>query len=134
VDFNSDILRKFAGFLDSEEFLDRMHRITGAPAITHCWMQATCYRSCCFLCGHRDDHHANNRVAFVFNLTPQWQFDRGGLLMLVNPDSHPVIVAPLWNTLSKFAVPRDYLVFAVGPGAQSERYSVTGCLHDGSPG
>jgi hypothetical protein len=134
IDFKSIILRKFAEFLNTEAFLDPMRRITGTPAITHCWMEATCYKSCCFLGGHRDDHHANNRVAFVFSLTPHWQLDWGGLLMLVNPDSHPVIVPPLWNSLSMFAVPRDHLVSAVSPGAQGERYSITGWLRDGSAG
>jgi len=131
IDFKDDILGEFSNYLNSDEFLGPMRQLTGMPVITHCWMEATCYKSCCFLGGHRDDHHANNRVAFVFNLTPYWQLDWGGLLMLTNPNSHPIIVPPLWNSLSMFVVPRDHLVSAVSPGAQSERYSVTGWLRDG---
>jgi Rps23 Pro-64 3,4-dihydroxylase Tpa1-like proline 4-hydroxylase len=94
-------------------------------------MEATCYLSCCFLGGHRDDHHAANRVAFVYNLTPHWQMDWGGLLMLTNQNAQPSIVPPLWNSLAMFTVPRDHFVTAVSPAAREGRYSITGWLRDG---
>jgi hypothetical protein len=130
LDFRHPSLTRFVEYLNSAAFLASMRVITGIPELTHCWAEATCYTSCCFLGGHRDDHHKNNRVAFVFNLTRKWQLDWGGLLMLTNPNMHPVIVPPLWNSLSLFTVPRDHLVSAVSPAATENRYSITGWLRD----
>lgn len=130
TEFTTPALSEFSTYLNSDEFLSRMRQLVGMPAITHTWMEATCYTGCCFLGGHRDDHHASNRVAFVFNLTAQWQLDWGGLLMLTNPNMQPVIVPPLWNSLSLFTVPRDHLVSAVSPAATGGRYSITGWLRD----
>lgn len=129
-DFTNPLLIRFSEFLNSEEFLAPFRRVVGNPAINHCWMEATCYRPSCFLGGHRDDHHANNRVAFVFNLTPYWQMDWGGILMLAQPNTQPAMVPVLWNSLSLFTVPRDHFVSAVSPAARGSRYSITGWLRD----
>jgi hypothetical protein len=127
-EFAAPLLAEFAAFIQSEGFLAPMRTLTGKPEATHCWVEATCYERCCFLGGHRDDHHPDNLVAFVFNLTPYWQLDWGGLLMLQYGDIPPVIVPPMWNSLSLFTVPLDHLVSAVSPGAQGRRYSLTGWL------
>ncbi len=128
--FQEPILKRFSEYLNSEDFLAPLRSVVGNPAISHSWMEATCYQPGCFLGGHRDDHHANNRVAFVFNLTPQWQMDWGGMLMLPNPNSQPTIIPVLWNSLSLFTVPRDHFVSAVSPAARGGRYSITGWLRD----
>jgi hypothetical protein len=127
-EFTAPALKAFADFVQSEAFLAPMRVLTGIPEITHCWVEATCYDRCCFLGGHRDDHHPKNAVAFVFNFTPHWQLDWGGLLMLQYGDIPPVIVPPMWNSLNLFTVPLDHLVSAVSPGAQGRRYSLTGWL------
>lgn len=130
VDFQSQVLKDFAAFLNSEDFLTPMRQLTGIQDASHTWMEATCYKPCCFLGGHRDDHHASNRVAFVFNLTPHWQLDWGGLLTIVNANAQPTLVPPIWNSLSLFTVPRDHLVSTVSPAAQGNRYSITGWLRN----
>ena len=99
--FTIPTLMQFRDYLNTEAFLSPMREITGLQDLTHTWVEATCYQSCCFLGGHRDDrNNALNRVAFVFNLTPHWELDSGGLLMLGNDSTHPVIIPPLWNSLS----------------------------------
>ncbi len=128
--FTVPALARFSAFLNSEAFLATFRTLVGNTAISHSWMEATSYRASCFLGGHRDDHHANNRVAFVFNLTPAWQMDWGGMLMLPHPNSQPTIVPVIWNSLSLFTVPRDHFVSTVSPAAKQSRYSITGWLRD----
>lgn len=130
--FNSDQLREFSDFLHSQQFLDMMIDITGNRHLDRVWVEATCYDKCCFLGGHRDDHHLDNAIAFVMNFTRRWQLDWGGLLMLQRPNSHPLIVSPAWNTLSMFNVPIDHLVSCVSPAANEKRYSMTGWLRRGA--
>lgn len=122
----SPALTEFRQFLKSEQFIDVIRDITGKKELTHSWLEATCYDKCCFLGGHKDDHHSGNLVAFVLNLTPHWQLDWGGLLMLRFPNVPPVIVPPAWNSLSMFNVPLDHLVSCVSPAATEKRYSITG--------
>lgn len=129
--FNSESLREFAAFLHSQQFLDTMVDITGNQQLGHVWLEATCYEKSCFLGAHRDDHHSDNAIAFVLNCTRRWQMDWGGLLMLQHPNSHPIIVPPLWNSLSIFNVPIDHLVSCVSPAASERRYSLTGWLRRG---
>ena len=126
--FTDPVLTRFAAYLGSEPFLAAMRTIIGMPEITHTWIEATCYDKGCFLGGHRDDHHPANAVAMVFNFTRHWQLDWGGLLMLLLDNQPPVIVPPLWNSLSMFTVPRDHLVSCVSPAATARRYSITGWL------
>lgn len=127
-EFEDAALAEFRGYLDSDGFIQVMRRITGKPHVARVWAEATCYEKCCFLGGHRDDHHADNVVAFVFNLSREWQLDWGGLLMLCSATTPPTILPPMFNSLSMFTVPRDHLVSAVSPAATGQRLSVTGWL------
>jgi hypothetical protein len=126
--FNDPQLIAFRDFVNSSEFIRTMEAITGESGLTHSWIEATGYSKGCFLGGHRDDHHPQNVIAMVFNLTKTWQLDWGGLLMLVFPGEAPAIVPPVWNSLSLFSVPLDHLVSAVSPAATETRYSLTGWL------
>lgn len=130
--FTNPLLKQFERFLNSEAFLTPMREITGLQNVTHTWIEASCYQSCCFLGGHADDHNPLNRAAIVFNLTPHWELDWGGLLMLDNEQSHPVIIPPTGNSLSMFTVPREHLVSVVSPGAKAKRYSISGWLREGT--
>jgi hypothetical protein len=121
----------FREYVNTPEFLGALREITGEPDVTHTWIEATCYDKGCFLGGHRDDHHPQNVVAIVFNFTPHWQIDWGGLLTLVYPQRQPVLVPPAWNSLSLFTIPLDHLVSAVSPAATAKRYSLTGWLRRG---
>jgi len=68
-EFNDKYLRDFADYLNTEEFLAPIRKIVGKPEAKHVWVEATRYDRCCFLGTHRDDHHPDNLVAFVLNLT-----------------------------------------------------------------
>jgi Rps23 Pro-64 3,4-dihydroxylase Tpa1-like proline 4-hydroxylase len=128
-DLKSDALVRTTEFLNSENFIQACRQIVQMPDITHTWLEATCYDKGCFLANHRDDHHADNRVALVLNLTRTWKLDWGGLLMLeTRPDAQPVIVPPLWNSLSLFRIPVNHTVTAVSQAATEHRYSLTGWL------
>lgn len=124
--FTDPDLIAFRDFVNSDEFLRKMEAITGEAGLTHSWIEATCYGKGCFLGGHRDDHNPENVIAMVFNLTPKWRIDWGGLLMMVYPNMPPAIVPPVWNSLSIFTVPQDHLVSAVSPAATEKRYALTG--------
>ena len=128
TEFGENVLAEFRRYLDSEEFVQVMRKITGKTSINRVWAEATCYEKCCFLGGHRDDHHPDNVVAFVFNLSKEWVLDWGGLLMLSTPNSPPTILPPIFNSLAMFTVPRDHHVSAVSPAATGQRLSVTGWL------
>jgi len=128
TEFGDTALAEFRRFIDSEGFLDVMRRITGKAGVDRVWAEATCYEKCCFLGGHRDDHHPDNVVAFVFNMSKEWVLDWGGLLMLSTPNAPPTILPPIYNSLAMFTVPRDHHVSAVSPAATGQRLSVTGWL------
>jgi Rps23 Pro-64 3,4-dihydroxylase Tpa1-like proline 4-hydroxylase len=122
-------LKEFVSWMNSEEFLSLMGKLTGRMDIAHTWVEATCYDSGCFLGSHRDDHHPGNLVALVLNLTPVWQLDWGGLLMLrLHENSPPVIIPTMWNSLNLFNVPVDHFVSAVSPAARGQRLALTGWL------
>ena len=127
--FSPGVLKEYVGALNADPFLELMRQITGHDDVTHSWVEATNYEKCCFLGAHRDDHHPGNKVAFVFNLTKQWKLDWGGLLMLQPSQSQPpIIVPPVWNSLSMFTVPINHTVSCVSPAATQGRYSLTGWL------
>ena len=116
-------------FLNSDGFIESCKSITGALDITHAWIEATCYDKGCFLGNHRDDHHPGNRVALVLNMAREWKLDWGGLLLIENrPDNPPIILPPLWNSLTLVRVPVNHTVSGVTQAATEHRYSLTGWL------
>jgi len=122
-------LQQMVGFLNSPNFVQTCAQIVQMPDLTHTWLEATCYDKACFLANHRDDHHPDNRVALVLNLTRTWKLDWGGLLLLENqPDAPPLIVPPHWNSLSLFRIPVNHTVTPVSQAASERRYSITGWL------
>ena len=128
-DLKSESLIQVREFLNSENFIHSCRVIVGMEDINHAWIEATCYDKGCFLGSHFDDHHPDNRVAFVLNLTRNWKLDWGGLLLLeTSPDRQPVIIPPLWNSLSMFRIPVNHTVTSVAQSATEHRYSITGWL------
>ncbi len=122
-------------FLNSAEFLDFIRDITAARDITFADAQATLYRPGHFLTCHDDDVRGKNRrVAYVLNLTPQWQSDWGGILQFVDRDGHiSEGYTPVFNALNLFRVPQAHAVSYVAPFALGGRYSITGWLRSGRP-
>jgi len=68
-------------------------------------------------------------AAYVYNLTPAWRADWGGLLLFHGDDGNVTRgLTPSFNALNIFAVPQPHSVSMVTPFAASRRYSVTGWL------
>lgn len=127
-----DALNDFARFLSSDEVL-AFFRDIGVDA-DFADAQATAYGLGHFLSAHDDAVEGKHRkAAYVYNLTPTWRPDWGGLLMFHREDGHIAeALTPSFNALNLFAVPQAHSVSMVAPFAATRRYSVTGWLrtHD----
>jgi SM-20-related protein len=125
-----DPLARFALFLSSPPVVDFLRQVTGKAAIAFADAQATAYGPGHFLTAHDDEVAGKRRhAAYVFNLTPTWRVDWGGLLLFHGPDGHVERgFTPSFNALNIFAVPQPHSVSLVAPFAANRRYSVTGWL------
>jgi Rps23 Pro-64 3,4-dihydroxylase Tpa1-like proline 4-hydroxylase len=125
-----DLLSAFATFLSSPEMLGLLRTVTGMAAMEFADAQATAYGLGHFLTVHDDEVAGKKRfAAYVFNLTPTWRADWGGLLLFHRPDGHVAeALTPSFNALNLFAVPQPHSVSMVAPFAAYRRYSVTGWL------
>jgi Rps23 Pro-64 3,4-dihydroxylase Tpa1-like proline 4-hydroxylase len=125
-----DLLNRFACFLCSDRVLSCLKCIVGDPSVDFADAQATAYGPGNFLTKH-DDAVAGKfrRAANVFNLSPGWEVDWGGLLQFHGRD-HVVeeAYAPSFNVLNLFAVPAAHSVSYVTRFVPYRRYSVTGWL------
>lgn len=127
--FTEGPLAQVKDFLNSENFINSCRSIVGMEDINRVWLEATCYDKGCFLGNHRDDHHPDNRVAIVLNLTRTWKIDWGGLLLLeAVQGQQPILIPPRWNSLSLFRIPVNHSVTSVTQAATEHRYSITGWL------
>lgn len=126
----NDPLASFAAFLSSAEVVDFLRRITGKPEIEFADAQATAYGPGHFLTAHDDEVAGKKRhAAYVYNVTPFWRIDWGGLLLFHGADGHvDQGFTPSFNALNIFAVPQSHSVSIVAPFAPYRRYSVTGWL------
>lgn len=120
-------------FLNSEQFLSYIRELTADHSIQFADAQATQYQPGHFLSLHNDDAPGKNRrVAYVLNLTPDWQPNWGGALQFFDRDGHiEAAFLPRFNALNVFAVPADHSVSLVAPFADEARYSITGWLRSG---
>jgi Rps23 Pro-64 3,4-dihydroxylase Tpa1-like proline 4-hydroxylase len=120
-------------FLNSDEFLRLMRVVTDDESITFADGQATRYAAGNFLTRHNDDvDHKNRRVAYVLNLTPEWNADWGGALQFFDPKGNIECgFTPAYNVLNIFQIPASHSVEFVAPFATGARYSVTGWLRSG---
>ncbi len=127
---SSDPLAGFASFLSSGKVRDLLRAITGQPQIAFADAQATAYSPGHFLTAHDDEVSGKNRLAaYVYNLSPTWRIDWGGLLLFHDDEGHVAQgLAPSFNALNLFAVPQPHSVSLVSPSAAFRRYSVTGWL------
>jgi Rps23 Pro-64 3,4-dihydroxylase Tpa1-like proline 4-hydroxylase len=125
-----DPLVQFASFMSSPDVVALLRRITDKPAIAFADAQATAYGPGHFLTAHDDEIAGKERhAAYVFNLTPVWRVDWGGLLLFHGVDGHiDRGFAPSFNALNIFAVPQPHSVSMVAPYAANRRYSITGWL------
>lgn len=121
-------LSDFFAKLNSAEVLNKISELTGVTGLNYASMQATRYIPGQFLTRHKDVVEAEGRkLAYVFNLSPEWHGDWGGLLQFFNQDGTTTEAwTPTFNTLSLFDVEKIHSVTYVTPFAQKPRYSLTG--------
>ena len=124
------ILEHFAAFLCSNRALDWFRAVTGLSEIAFVDAQGTRYFAGDFLTAHDDAVEGKDRLAaYVFNFTPQWRAEWGGLLMFHGSDGHiDEALVPCWNALNIFTVPQVHSVSRVVPAVPVARYSITGWL------
>lgn len=117
-------------FLNGEEFIAFIRRITGNNAVAYADAQATCYWPGDFLHPHYDTLTEKSRLfAYVLNLSPKWNVEWGGLLGFIDQDSHLAeAYTPKWNALNLLDVRLYHYVSHVAPFANAKRYSITGWL------
>ena len=125
-----DPLARFASFLSSPPVVELLREVTGKRGIDFADAQGTAYGPGHFLTAHDDEIAGKQRhAAYVFNLTPVWRVDWGGLLLFHGADGHVTRgFTPSFNALNIFAVPQPHSVSMVAPFAANRRYSVTGWL------
>ncbi|HXV73945.1 MAG TPA: 2OG-Fe(II) oxygenase family protein [Sphingomonadales bacterium] len=125
-------LARFHEFLNSEAFLSFIREITGFASVRFADSQATAYGPGHFLTQHHDEIAGKNRkLAYVFNFTPGWKMDWGGILQFLGRDGNVECgFVPTFNALNLFAVPQDHAVSYVAPFAPAIRYSITGWLRE----
>jgi len=119
----------FAQFMCSPEVRRFLCIVIGSGAACFADAQATCYSAGDFLTGHDDNVVGKGRLAaYVYNLTPVWRLEWGGLLLFHESDGTASALIPSFNTLNLFAVPQIHSVSMVTSSTAAPRISVTGWL------
>ena len=118
-------------FVNSEEYLGLMRKLTGEPAVRKADSYASMYMPGHFLTDHDDRHDKHNRVAaFVFSMTKIWEKDWGGHLAFFDDAGNiKEALIPSFNTLNMFLIPQSHSVQLVAPFAGGNRTSYLGWLH-----
>jgi SM-20-related protein len=119
-------------FLNSRAFLDFGSAAAGVTGITKADAQASFYRPGDFLSLHDDTGRSDERrVAYTLGFTRRWRPDWGGQL-LFHDDAGDITrgLAPGFNVLTLFKVPRWHSVAPVSAYATVKRLSVVGWLRD----
>jgi len=125
----------FIEFLNSPAILDFIRAMTGIDQIRWADAQATWYRPGHFLRAHDDSDPIRGRVvAYVMNLTPEWDRDWGGLLQFFDDrDNVEQGLKPSFNTFNIFTVPKLHSVSMVSTYVTAKRLAVTGWFRTDEP-
>jgi Rps23 Pro-64 3,4-dihydroxylase Tpa1-like proline 4-hydroxylase len=118
-------------FVNGDEFLNLMRKLTGEEAIRKADSYASNYAPGHFLTTHDDRHASHDRVAaYVFSMTRNWNENWGGHLAFFD-DAGNITEAliPSFNTLNIFLTPQMHSVQLVSPFAGANRTSYLGWLH-----
>jgi Rps23 Pro-64 3,4-dihydroxylase Tpa1-like proline 4-hydroxylase len=118
-------------FLNSDEMLAFVSRVTGRDDLRRADGQVTAYTPGHYLTRHRDQVDSEERrLAYVLGLTEEWHPDWGGLLQFYDDDGTPRDAwAPRYNSLALFDVRHVHAVKYVTPYARKPRLSLTGWFH-----
>lgn len=114
--------------INTPGFVQFLRAITGVGNIMGADAQATRYMPGHFLKKHTDTVPGQYReIAYVLNLTKDWQADWGGLLNFMDEDGNVTeTYMPTFNSLTLFKVPMWHYVSYVAPSATAPRYAITG--------
>ncbi|MDO9335171.1 MAG: 2OG-Fe(II) oxygenase family protein [Caulobacter sp.] len=125
-------LHQLTEFLNGPEFLAFGSAVSGAAGITKVDAQASYYRPGDFLSLHDDTGPTDERrVAYTLGFTRRWRPDWGGQLLFHDAAGDIVRgLAPGFNVLTLFKVPRWHSVAPVAPYAAGKRLQVVGWLRD----
>jgi Rps23 Pro-64 3,4-dihydroxylase Tpa1-like proline 4-hydroxylase len=124
------LLARFVDFCNTESFMGFARELTGADDICRVGAQATCFRAGHFFGFHADaEEEDQQRATCVFNFTPHWMAEWGGLLQFKNEnDQITDVFSPSFNSLSVFGYSQDYAVSAVTPHCPASRYAIAVAL------
>jgi SM-20-related protein len=122
------LLHRVLEFFNTPEYLAFARALTDNRDLRRVNAQATRYRAGQFLKQHNDyEAEEGRQLAYVLNLTREWQPDWGGLLQFIDDRGRVVeTLMPRFNTLSIFRVPAHHCVTLVAPWARGDRYAITG--------
>jgi len=124
-------LHQMHDFMNSDQMLGVMRKLTGDADITKADSYASSYLPGHFLTSHDDKHATHNRsAAYVFSMTKNWNKDWGGHLAFYDQEGNiKEAFVPSFNTLNLFITPRMHSVQFVSPFAGVKRISLMGWLH-----
>ncbi|RDH81018.1 MAG: hypothetical protein DIZ80_12915 [endosymbiont of Galathealinum brachiosum] len=130
VNSTNKVLQEFYQDLRGEEFLNFCRNVTGELTINNLNGQLASFSPGCFLRKHTDKTDKEKRAAaYVFNFTPIWNNDWGGLLHMLDGEQTILdIIEPFFNSLTIFKVPALHYVSQVANYARGKRYTATGWL------
>jgi Rps23 Pro-64 3,4-dihydroxylase Tpa1-like proline 4-hydroxylase len=119
-------------FINSAPFVEMVKKVSGIDTIRGADGQATLYVPGHFLNTHSDKILGHNRrVAYVLNMSRDWNPDWGGLLQFYDDErSVEQVIVPRFNSLSLFTVPQEHAVTAIAPYAPAGRFAITGWFVD----
>lgn len=125
-------VHRLTELVQSRPFLDFGAAVIGAGTVGGVRAQASNYRPGDFLTLHDDKHGRDTRLAaFTLGFTRGWRPDWGGQLLFHDADGQIERgLAPGFNVLTLFKVPRLHSVAPVAAYAAAKRLSVTGWLID----
>jgi SM-20-related protein len=129
---SAKMCERFRAFLNEQQFLDFVRRVTGREHIS-----AATTVACRYLPGHFYATHVDtiagstHRLSYVFNLTHRWNPQWGGILQFMGRDGNVMAgYVPRFNSLSLFVASLEHSVTFVAPFAPYARLSIAGGLSD----
>ncbi|HEY4127697.1 MAG TPA: 2OG-Fe(II) oxygenase family protein [Gammaproteobacteria bacterium] len=121
------LLHSFVEFLNTRIFIGLLGAISGSRTLVKANAQATRYLPGHFLTYHNDQRGTDREIAYVLNLTRDWEEDWGGTLNFSDPEGRvSERYLPRFNSLALFRVPMGHFVSKVSDAAPRPRYAITG--------
>jgi SM-20-related protein len=117
--------------LHAPAYLQRLRELTARPQVKRLDLLAARYLPGHFLTPHDDVHaHEGREVAWILNLTRNWQAEWGGLLHVMDDRRAAVThtYIPKYNSMVLFYPPRWHFVSQVANFARLPRYTLTGWM------